>query len=437
MTLRESRSSHSTLKAIITYIMAALAVTISHAGVLDAYIQSAVQTNAALSTLRTYQRVGELEGQRLAAQVSAPQVSLIANAMVAPIVSYDGKIPVLIVNPLGSNRYIGYDGAASNGGQFLGMVNVSKQFFTSAVSEANRATIQSQRGQLQVAIDRGVHDLEKAVVDRYLVCLQDKVQWMYADSAITLISDQIRVMESLAAAGIVRESDVALVNLERKSFVVQRAAFASALRRDVADFKVLCGLLETDSVIVDAVDIRSNQAIGSSQYLASFTADSLAAVTTFETFKTRYVPQVSGFANAGVNAVNVATLTSRFGMSLGVNVTMNLYDGAQAGLEEIKVHEQLLTISANARLLQTRLAEQIMRTTQEIVDCEQRLDLLNATVEESVRAVAVIRKELASGQAIAPEYARMLRVLSTYKKDAAVLRVDLLGLKNTLNYLNW
>ena len=209
---------------------------------LNYYINAAKQNSPLINDNQNQSKVNQLEAERLKAFYRKPQVGITANYIFSPIINLDNNQTKFEANSPGAEKYLGYDFAAANGGQYQALLNVTQPLFNNQKLKTSTEQINviSQISQNNAKLTG--HDIEKIVTDQYILCLQGLKQADYANSMLTILTEQKDIIKKLVDASIYKQSDLSLLNIEYQNFLFQQASFQANYKRDLLDLKILCGI---------------------------------------------------------------------------------------------------------------------------------------------------------------------------------------------------
>jgi len=100
------------------------------------------------------------------------------------------------------------------------------------------------------------------------------------------------------------------------------------------DLRVLCGISDTTYQVLNDIDLPLTEDIHESKFVERYRLDSLNLLAAQKVFEMKYKPLVGLYANTGLNAVYAPTIPNRFGVSAGLNFTLNLTDGKQRQISQ-------------------------------------------------------------------------------------------------------
>ncbi len=405
---------------------------------LQQYIEAAKVNSPLIKDNQNQSKIAKLEIERLKAQFTKPQIGLTGNFLFAPIVSTDDGTRFQF-NSKGADKYYGYDLGLSNGGLYQGLVTITQPLFNQERYKVytEQADISSRVNQNNIKLAE--HDIEKFVTDQYILCLLDLQQSDFSKDMLKQLQEQREIVKKLANSGLLKQSDYSLLNIEYQNYESQLALNKANYKRDLLDLKILSGISDTSIVQLDTISINVQAEASSfaSQYLERYRLDSLNFNVAQKIFETKYKPEVNVFANSGLNAMNVYTLPRRFGLSAGVSLIWNFYDGKQKEINRQKTKYQLQSVAAYKDNFLTQNDLRKEKFLSELNSYRQRSVLLEQQLNEYRGVINSYRKELLSGQQSVINFINTIKNMALIQRDYSLLQTNQLLLINAYNYWNW
>jgi len=406
-------------------------------GDLNYYINAAKQNSPLINDNQNQSKVSQLEVERLKAFYTKPQIGLTANYMFSPILNLDNSTPTFEPNSAGATKYIGYDFAAANGGQYQALLNITQPLLNGKKlkTATEQANIASQVNQNNVKLTG--HDIEKLVTDQYILCLQDNKQTEYTKSMLDILAEQKSIIQKLVSSSIYKQSDLTLVNIEHQNFLLQFTTYRATYKRDLMDLNIFCGINDTSLITLKNIDLKPNASIQSSLFAEKYRLDSLNLIASKNIFELKYKPQLNAVANTGLNAVYAPTIPNRFGINAGFSFTYNFFDGRQKYINRNKIDVLLKSISFyrnNFISLNTVRKTKILNELQSYVD---RIAITQQQLKDYEALLSLYKKEIITGQLSIINYVTTLKNMATMQRDYTLLGTQQQLLINAYNFWNW
>lgn len=406
---------------------------------LQHYIDKAKENSPLLFDKKTQAQLSDLEAKRLKALYTKPQLTLTGGYLFAPIISKDNGTTRLAPNAYTAENYYGYDLAASNGGMYQGLINYSQPLFNNARYEAyaGQTAVNKQINENTVKLTE--HDIEKLVTDQYLLCLLDEDQLEFADSMQAILKEQTKIVEQLVESSISKQSDLTLLRIESDNNDGLYATYRATYKKDLMDLNVLCGINDTAYVILQDIVLqpKTSESALTSCYLRKYQLDSMNIISTQNIFETKYKPQLNLYSNAGLNAVYAPYILNRLGISAGLNLTWNLFDGNQKAITR---KETDLQLQAVAHYRDNFLQQNTVRKNKILAELKSYTDrelIAQNQLKEYDILLTSYKKEIIQGQMSILNYITTLKSMVAVRRDYLVLKTNELLLTNAYNYWNW
>jgi hypothetical protein len=401
------------------------------------YLETAQKNSPLIKDNSNQNQAAQFDLERMKALYTKPLIGFNGTYMFSPIISQDNNKNQLDLNPGSADKYLGYDLAAANGGQYIAQLNITQPLLNGRryVAYSEQLRIGSQVSQNLVKLSS--HDLEKAITDQYILCLQDLRQTDYATSMSKLIAEQKSIIEILVQSSIYKQSDLLLLNIEYQNIQSQLNGFKANYSRDLMDLNILAGLADTSTVQLANIDLQVKTETAGSAFKERFRLDSLNLLATQINFEQKYKPQLSLFANTGLNAVYAPTIPQRLGMSAGLTFTYNFFDGHQKDLMRKRTNILLNTVSnyKDNFFVQNTLRKKKALT--ELRSYDDRIAIADQQLKDYNLLLNAYRKEIVSGQMSILNYVLTLKNSAALQRDAILLKAQKQLLINTYNYWNW
>jgi len=402
---------------------------------LPEYLRIAKENSPLIRDFKNQSIANKAEAERLKALFNKPRLDLSGNYLLAPVYNKDKN--QLELNPKSAVNYYGYDLGNTNGGAYQALLTLTKPLFNSRVSEtiANQSLITAQVNDNAAILS--AHDLEKLVTDQYILCLQDNKQADYARDILALLAQQTGIVKKFVEHGLLKSSDLTLINLEQEGIQGLLATYEANYRRDFLDLKLLAGIKDTSVVILDSVSIHLKTEVSTSAYLNKYRLDSLALETTQKAFETKYKPQISFFTNTGLNANYIPAIPNRFGLSAGLSLTWNILDGRQKYLNRNKTNALLNSVKGYKENFQTQNTVRKAKILTELSAYDNRIKIARRQIDGYNELLSAYKRQIIQGELSVIDFINVLKNKSATERDYVLLQTNRNLLINSYNYWNW
>ncbi len=403
------------------------------------YLAQARQNSPLSQEAQNQGKAIQLETERLRAFYTKAQGTLVANYTAVPVLARDNGRTVLRYSADNTTNYVGYDVALSNGALYQGYAQLTQPLFNQKRFEAFAQQAQGLTLSQQNLSRLSLHDLEKLVGDQYILCRQDLDQLTYVREVLGILDRQRLLVRKLVEASLLKQSDYALLSIEVQSQQLFLNTYHTAYHRDLLDLNVLCGLGDTAEVALAAPDLplRRGAPVGLSGFAERYRLDSLTLAASQQVFELRYRPVVNAFATGGLEAVTLADLPQRFGVSAGLSFSLYLFDGHQRQLSRDRTNVLLETTRAYRRNFALINPVRQERLLYELRALAQRQNLAREQLATYRQVLDSYKREVIAGQLSVVNYVQVLKSYAAAARDLVLLENNRLLLINAYNYWTW
>jgi outer membrane protein TolC len=404
---------------------------------LPQFIEAAKTNSPLINENKNLIIANQAEAERIRAIYNKAQVGLSANYLFAPIYTTDNGKDRVVLNSDGADHYYGYDLGATNGGAYQGLLTITQPLFNSKRTEllADQALVSARMNQNNIRLTG--HELEKTVTDQYILCLLDKRQADHQQEILQLLDQQRFIVKKLVNSSLLKSSDLTLLNIEYENNLGILTTYKADYHRDLMDLKILSGVKDSATVVLDSVSLSLKVNNSSSDYIEKYRLDSLNLVASQEAFETKYKPQLNVFANTGLNAVYLSTIGNRFGLSAGLSLTWSLLDGQQKQITRRKTNALLQSVSFYKDNFQNQNNVRKAKILTELQSYDSRMQHAQKQLTEYQSLINGYRKQIIQAQLSVIDFINVLKNRSAVQREYFLLESNRLLLINAYNYWNW
>jgi len=381
------------------------------------YMEALRSNHPVIRDFENQARLTELENLKIRSEYRLPNVFATANLMKAPVING-----------------VGYDEAISNGALYSTLINVEQPILNpsyKAESEMNKIKAGRYRFQGQLSL----REMEKQVTNQYIMCFTGQQHLLSAKEIRELLEEQYKTSCILAKSGIIKTSDILLLEIELGNEDMNITELHLQFSKDITILNSLCGLndtLETNFSSLNIQIIRSDSA--GSRYDYQFTTDSLIAENSLKISGQKYKPQISAFANLGVNAIDPANIYSNRGFSAGIDLKINLYDGQQQRINRQQTQIQLESIDNFKRFFNIQRIQSRQSLLKQIESIRVEMKLAEDQLNKYKTLLSIYRQGLSNGDISILAY---LTILHTYQKTSDEYFNFSQQIQNAINEYNY
>ena len=402
---------------------------------LNFYLEKAKMTSPLIQKNKNDTKIIDLDLQQTERILKNPEINLESNVLFAPIINHSSNH--LDITSAGADNYSGYDLGITNGGQYQAFVSVKQPLLGKMNYKAYSEKSEIARKQNENSTSMTIHEMEQLVAYQYILCLKSKAQLKNAVTVQKQLNEQLGIMKKLVDNAIYKQSDLMLLQIEKQNLELSNKSFEDDYKSNVYDLNLLCGIEDSALVDIQELDLQLKpQAFTSSQFLASYKLDSLGIIADLSISELKYKPQLSAFANAGLNAVNIPAF-NRLGFSAGLTFSLNLYDGNQRKLEKEKstVNINTLQFEKNHFITQQQINKDKIKS--QLKSLDERGTILENQLLQYEKLYKVYENELSQGLVSVMDFKNLLKDITAKRQDFLLQKMEKQLLVNSYNYWNY
>ncbi len=417
----------------ILFIILSFSKLIFSQNSLDYFINKALDNSPQIKNYNNLFLINNLQKKLDEAQNSAFQIYLTGDYLFAPYFNNNGHL--ISTNP--DPKAIGYDVGITNGGQYSALLNVDKNIFNGPLLDAlnNQRMIQDKSYENQLITEK--HNLGKAVTNQYLNTLQNLEIYKLSKEIYRNLENQLKITGDLVQKGAARVHDYLLLKVETKSEKISLNQTWQSYKNGLFQLYSICGIRDTETVMIDSVNLDLTMKSDTSGFLKQYYLDSLSSSAQQNVFETKYLPQIKLFFNTGLNAVEIDNIQRRFGLSAGISLSVPILDGGQRDITRQqnliaeKITSDFKSYASKNIYMQRRDAENRINSLKE------NLEDFRNQVEDYKKLLNISLNQLAKGNLSMIEYLTELRNYIDLQKNYISTEINYQLEISNYNYWNW
>lgn len=332
----------------------------------------------------------------------------------------------------------GYDSALTNGQSVFAGVRVAKEFISRNNLNTRIAGINASIGQILAQKNISLQTLKKQVTDQYIATYASQQQYNLSKDIIHLLNQEDIVLKKLTQASVFKQTDYL-------TFKVTLQQNELTLEQQKADWQSNYSLLKYLSGIVDDTfepldkpsfnDTLSSTTFDESMYAKAFEADSLKISNDEKIIQYNYKPKITAFSDGGYQSSFTSTPYNNFGVSVGVGVTVPIYDGHQ---KKMLLQQNQLTLDTRKKYLeqtQRQYQQQIFQINNQMEQYHKMIITANQQITYAKTLVEANAKQLPTGDVRIVDFILSINNLLNLQGNIIQYNTTLFNLKNQLQYL--
>ena len=332
----------------------------------------------------------------------------------------------------------GYDNAITNGINFGQLITVSKEVANKKVLQNQFEAIQLQNNSLAVTGKISEQDLKKTITSQYVTAYGSWQQYAFNKDVYQLLSREDTILKKLTEAGVYRQTDYLtfLVTLKQQKLSVTQARIQ--YQNEFSTLNYLSGLQDTSfEMITDpGLQINALPELENTVYYQKFTTDSLLLKNNDIQVDLNYKPKISLYADAGYLSSFAYQSYKNFGTSVGINLSMPIYDGKQKKMQHDKIAIAEQTRQQYRDYFKTQYNQEIAQLVQQLQAADEIIAEATDQIKYTEGLMQANRKLIATGDAHIADYIIALNNYLNAKNIITQNTTNKLQIINQINYWN-
>lgn len=392
---------------------------------LDFYLSEAQSNSPLLKDYRNQVLSNQLDSLRLLASFK-PQVMTGTNNTYYPA--------------LGS---FGYDNAISNGGNYSAQVFINKPLIPRRNLANQLETISLQSSGIQVNTKIYQQDLNRTITAQYVTTYGDYLQIKYNQEVLELFKNEEVILKKLTQTNVYKQTEYLtfLVTLQQQELQLKRLKIQ--FLNDFGTLNYLCGIApennqQTQINEIPTPNISSPQLpeVRNSIFYRPYVFDSLKIRNSDRQIDFTYKIRGNVFADGGFVSSFSMQPYYNFGVSLGFNATILLYDGRQRILQHNKNKIAELTRQNYRNFFLKQYTQQTFQLFQQLKLYEDLGVEMLDQLKYSQRLIEANNRLITTGDVRIVDYLLATTNFLNAKNQITLNEINRLQIKNQLNYWN-
>lgn len=400
---------------------------------LQEYIDSARANNPGMIQLQKQIQLMELGKKNIKSIYQAPKGYITSDINLTPYFNNNGQL--FTTNP--QPNAIGYDIGITNGGLYSALMNVDIPLFAKKPTQNALFWQEQNINRLKINLRNLNYSLEKQITILYYNALGAQLSYITQKESVALLKQEVAIMKQLTMKGLYKLVDYELLKTTLSSDSINLESLTTAYRLQLLQLKSYCGITNTNQDILEMKNIvLSPPKTSPSSFLLPYTNDSLTAIAQNRFFNNKYLPQVTFYSNAGINAITLNGIQRKAGFSTGIRLTYTLFDGKQKQLNKA---QSLIQIDQANRLKKIKSKDiHLQRTTllESIKKVQKNLQRQKKLKQNYKRLIELYKTEVQKGQVPVISFLMTLRNYNNIRLSYRLEEVKLNKLISEYNYWN-
>lgn len=346
------------------------------------------------------------------------------------------------VNFVSNNSYApvikgwGYDEVITNGQQISALASANRVLFNKNNVNAQMAGFQLQ-GEMARNNRRITElDIRRTIAEQYITVYGEQLSLEFNDHINEMLRREDSMLKKLTQDNVFKQAEYLSFVVTRQQQLLNTSQLRIQYAYDFAGLNYLSGVVDTAIfVLAEPVfnSIPAETAFHSS-FFKQFELDSLKLVNDRSIIDVGYLPKVNIFGDGGYNSSLAYRAYRNFGTSVGVNITVPIYDGKQKKLKYSRLAIEERTIQFNKDVFTRQREQQLFQLRQQLRQTEEQIDLINKQVKYIETLITVNERLLATGDIRLTDFILALNNYFNAKNLVTQNYVSRLKILNQLSY---
>ena len=332
----------------------------------------------------------------------------------------------------------GYDNAITNGQSVFAGVRVAKEFISRNNLNTRLAGYNASIAQVLAQKNISLQTLKKQITDQYIATYRSQQQYNLSKEIIHLLNQEDIVLKKLTQASTFKQTDYLTFKVTLQQNELNLEQQQADWQNNYSLLKYLSGIVDDTFEPIEAPSFNENLnpvSFEKSMYSKAFKADSLKLANDAEIVQYDYKPKITAFSDGGYQSSFALTPYKNFGMSVGVGVTIPIYDGHQ---KKMLLQQNQLSLQTKQKYLeqtQRQYNQQILQIQNQMAQYDKMIHTANEQITYAKTLVEANAKQLPTGDVRMVDFILSINNLLSLKGNIIQYNTTLFNLKNQLQYL--
>lgn len=393
-------------------------VSFAQSRTLDYFLQQASQNSPVAKDYRNQILIAQIDSQLLRASLRT-QVNFLNTDSYAPVI-----------------KGWGYDPAITNIANLTAIFQANRNFITPNNLAAQLKTLDLQRRALLDTIQLSQRDLVRTITEQYITAYADQLAIAFTKEVYDLMKNEEAMLKKLTEQSVFKQTDYLNFYVTMQQ---QELTYLQAQNQYAADYltlNYLTGIVDTTVQSIEKPDLQSiiENSIDSSIFVRRFTTDSLRLRNERELIAYQYKPRVDAYVDGGYNSSLQITPYKNFGYSMGLSLTIPIYDGHQKQLKLSQIDIRERTRQSNKQFFLNQYYQQVALLRKQLQATDLLVDKINKQIEYSHTLIVANNKLLETGDIVMRDY---VTAINNYLNAQNLLTLNTIERLRTVNQINY
>ncbi len=330
----------------------------------------------------------------------------------------------------------GYDSAVTNSQTITGLVGVNKRIIGKNQINSQFESFKLIKDALVLNKKIAIKDLNRIVASQYITASGSAEQIEYNKKMSSLLKEEAVILKKLTQNSIYKQTDylIFLSSLKQQELLVLQ--LKQQYQNDLGLLNYIAGITDTTYVKLKRPEflLIDNSSKNKSIFLKQFEVDSLKILNQNKLINNRYKPALNLLSDAGYLSSFYSEGYKNFGFSIGLGLSIPIYDGNQRDLLHQKNQVALSTNLAYKNNFNRQYIQQLLLLNQKLEQTNQIEKQLQSQLQVTDALIEADKKLLLTGDAQITDFVIAIGNIITINNSISQNKVTKLQIINDLNY---
>jgi hypothetical protein len=333
----------------------------------------------------------------------------------------------------------GYDEVITDGGNYQSVVRATQPILNRKNNAAQMQKIGIDGLSVSNSLELAAKGLKHDIISSYINACASYEQINADRSLLALLNQQGEWMKQMIQQGIMTQTSYMSFLLETQDMIMRVREDRMQYIMNLGELNGLCGINDTSYVLLVTPQIVSdtNDIKNPNPFLQQFILDSLRNINALALIDNSYRPTIGWMADAGFLTSRPEYVYKHFGLSMGMSLSIPIYDGHQRNISYSKIRIQEDTRQQYRQYFILQRQVELARLKKELEETEKSILMYSSQKETTSAMIEAARDLLNSGNMNITEY---LLMITNYREIGSILNQTIfkkMHLVNEINYLRW
>lgn len=330
----------------------------------------------------------------------------------------------------------GYDVAVTNGQVVSGLIGINKKILSKSTVASQANAYKMVKDGLIINKKIALKDLKKAITTQYISASSTANQIVFNEKLKSLLLEEALVLKKLTQNAVYKQTDYLIFSatVQQQELIVLQ--LRQQYQNDLGILNYISGEIDTTFIALakPEIQLKKTSSLNEMIFFKPFEIDSLKIKNQDKLLDNFYKPSISLLGDAGYLSSFALESHKNFGFSVGLGISIPIYDGNQRNLQHQKNQLNLGTNFVYKTTFQRQYQQQLLLLHQKLKQILAINLQLKSQLTTSESLIEANRKLLPSGDAQITEFVIAIGNLIAIQNAIAQNNNNNLQVINELNY---